>query len=323
MLILLTIVAIAVVVLFFTSAERGRAVGLGIGVLCLALGARSVALLSDSYSDAFVSSAHAQEDADVPAAAEVTVEDEVVTAEVTSDKDLIDADADEPTDTDEASAAGESTTDAASDDLVIGVVTDVKYPEDRPEWVETRPNLEGKVHRLPVDSGLHSRGELAERFLLEQLEAKIAEYIDDHVGKDYASKLIGYRIHDFGEGDKKRYQLSIGDQVFEITEKLYREQVYVSSTGLMHQSHVLVKMDEAVRDQIDHRWTEIVATCRLFQTGLGAGVALLLLGTVFSYFKLDTATRGYYTGRLQFGAAAAILALIAASVVLGKWIPWL
>jgi hypothetical protein len=44
---------------------------------------------------------------------------------------------------------------------------------------------------------------------------------------------------------------------------------------------------------------------------------------MFSFLKLDTATRGYYTGRLQFGAAATILALVAASVLLMKWIPWM
>ena len=49
----------------------------------------------------------------------------------------------------------------------------------------------------------------------------------------------------------------------------------------------------------------------------------MLLGTLFSYFRLDTATKGYYTGRLQFAAAAAILTLVAASVLLAKWIPWM
>jgi purine-cytosine permease-like protein len=61
----------------------------------------------------------------------------------------------------------------------------------------------------------------------------------------------------------------------------------------------------------------------LFQTGLGAGAVLLLLGTMFSYLKLDTETRGYYTGRLQFGAAGVILAIIAAGVVCANWIPWM
>jgi hypothetical protein len=46
-----------------------------------------------------------------------------------------------------------------------------------------------------------------------------------------------------------------------------------------------------------------------------------LLGTLFSYFKIDTATRGYYTGRLQFVTAGAILLLVTTSVWLARWIP--
>jgi hypothetical protein len=320
MLILLIIVAVAVVVLFCTGTERGRTVAFCTGVLCLALGARSVALLSDSYSSAFVSSVHAQETSIAQDSTEGVLEAEPVAAEVTSDADLVVPEQPEGAATEPV--VSESTGDDPSDDLVIGVVTDVEYLTERPDWIETRPTLEGDVHRLPVESGLYSHVQAADEALLEQLHEQVTEYIDDHVGKSYAAKLVGYDIQRVGNDSDPKFQLTIDGQVFDVTDTVFREQVRVS-VGVMHQTHVLVKIDQACRDQLDHRWSEIVATCRLLQTGLGAGVVLLLLGTVFSYFRLDTATRGYYTGRLQFGAAAAILALIAASVVLGKWIPWL
>jgi hypothetical protein len=44
---------------------------------------------------------------------------------------------------------------------------------------------------------------------------------------------------------------------------------------------------------------------------------------MFGYFRVDNATRGYYTGRLQFLSAAAILAIVGAGVVLARWIHWL
>ena len=56
---------------------------------------------------------------------------------------------------------------------------------------------------------------------------------------------------------------------------------------------------------------------------LGAWPVLGFLGLVFGYLKLDTATRGYYTGRLQIGALAAVLSLAAAGVLLARWIPWM
>jgi hypothetical protein len=74
---------------------------------------------------------------------------------------------------------------------------------------------------------------------------------------------------------------------------------------------------------LDLRWSQIRARSRLAQAGLGIGVIVLLLGTMFSYFKLDTATRGYYTGRLQFATAGTILTLVAASVLLVRWIRWM
>jgi hypothetical protein len=61
----------------------------------------------------------------------------------------------------------------------------------------------------------------------------------------------------------------------------------------------------------------------LTQLGLFAGAGLLLIGSIFSYFRLDNATRGYYTGRLQFLTAAAILAVIGGGVFAARWIHWL
>ena len=50
---------------------------------------------------------------------------------------------------------------------------------------------------------------------------------------------------------------------------------------------------------------------------------LLLLATVFGYFRADHATRGYYTRRLQTMAAAGVVAIIVAGTVFAQWITWL
>jgi hypothetical protein len=92
---------------------------------------------------------------------------------------------------------------------------------------------------------------------------------------------------------------------------------------VFHQSHALLSFDDDFRGAVSAKWAEVRAASRLMQTGLGAGIVILLLSTMFSYFKLDTATRGYYTGRLQFAAAAAILAVIAASVLFANYVPWM
>ena len=91
----------------------------------------------------------------------------------------------------------------------------------------------------------------------------------------------------------------------------------------MNQAHALLVFDRPFVRELNDRWHRIKALVRLLQVGLGAAVVLLLLSTVFAYFRLDTATKGYYTGRLQIMAAVAILALAAAGVLMAQWIPWM
>ena len=89
----------------------------------------------------------------------------------------------------------------------------------------------------------------------------------------------------------------------------------------MYQTHALMVVDADFGERVLALWKEKKASNRLLQTGLGSGVVLLLLGSLFGYFRLDTATRGYYTGRLQFATAGAILAIVAVSMMVAQWIP--
>ena len=56
----------------------------------------------------------------------------------------------------------------------------------------------------------------------------------------------------------------------------------------------------------------------LLATNIGARLGLLLafVGTIFGYLKMDTATRGYYSGRLRFGAGIVLLAIVGGALVL-------
>ena len=98
----------------------------------------------------------------------------------------------------------------------------------------------------------------------------------------------------------------------------------------MYQTHALVSFDPEFRKQLDaqrpvleRKWKEIAVRGRLAGTALVFGLFLSLLAVVFSYFRLDTATRGYYTGRLQLLAAAAILAVVIAGAILEKGVSWM
>ncbi len=191
----------------------------------------------------------------------------------------------------------------------------VVIPVGRPEWVG-RNIMVGSEHAIAVCSGPYSTEAEADRELAIVIKAKTDEYIGEQLGSTLAPRLIRYDVQEI------RRPRNEGGLGLLKPENNYREQISVS-IGPMHQVHALLQFDSDFRDKIHRQWRDLTAYYRLMQTGLVAGGALLFLGTVFSYFRLDTATRGYYTGRLQFMTAAAILAIVGSGAVLARWIYWL
>lgn len=181
-------------------------------------------------------------------------------------------------------------------------------PAERPAWVDELPVRVGLVHTTTVSSGPHLR--MRECVLALDLELKQAtdEYVAWYLGNPAASNFIDLDL---------KY----------INTHLRREQSYTEvrdySVGPMQTAYAQLQFDEPFRNYLDERWEQEVAKGRLLQTGLVGGAVLALLGVLFAYFRLDTATRGFYTGRLQFLAVGAILALAAAGVLAARWIPWL
>jgi hypothetical protein len=195
--------------------------------------------------------------------------------------------------------------------LEVPPTTEVVIPPGRPSWVEQDPQTNSSgIHTIPVSSYPYKRHIDAVNALNEQLEKELGRYIADHVGSELAPTFIRY------EADAIRRELIK-------SENIYEEKIVSPTTGDMYQIHALVEIDQSFREGLDHQWQRFRATSRLTQLGLFAGAGLLLIGSIFSYFRLDNATRGYYTGRLQFLTAAAILAVIGGGAFVAQWIHWL
>jgi hypothetical protein len=195
------------------------------------------------------------------------------------------------------------------DGLKLETEESVIIPPGRPQWVEAAPVREGAIHFTSISSDPYATPSLAQHALDEKLQAAVADYIREYLQSDIAPSLI--RI---GLPEIKRELLRSGD--------VYPEKIQVS-IGPMHQVHARLEFDDAFRARLDKRWGELRATYRLAETGIVSGGVLLLLATVFGYFRLDNATRGYYTGRLQFMAAAAILTIVVGGAMFSRWIHWL
>lgn len=186
----------------------------------------------------------------------------------------------------------------------------------RPAWVDGQPAKQGDVYRVPISSGPQEKLGECGPALDQALSKAVAAYIDEYFGTRKAgrvqpSDVIGYDLSYI------RQHLVKPGHTFE--EKLQM------SFGPMYQTHALLEFGPAFRKELDGRRGELercvretAMAYRLRGLGLGFGAVLCLLAVVFGYFRLDTATRGYYTGRLQFLATAAILGVIVAGAVLAS-----
>jgi hypothetical protein len=182
---------------------------------------------------------------------------------------------------------------------------DVVIPLGRPEWVEAEPVLVGEVATWPVASGVHVLKQDCRRALDEALQSATAEYVDWLLGRERASAWVDFTAQYI------RTRLVRPENVY--------HEVIQTSVGPVHQTHALLEFGEAFRHELD----ELRATSRLLQVGLAAALVLGVVAALYSYFRLDTATRGYYTRRLQFAAAGAILGWVAAGLLLAWKIPWI
>ena len=185
----------------------------------------------------------------------------------------------------------------------------VIIPPGRPSWVEAPPMHVGEIHTTAVSSGPFARAQDCWREFDNQLVEATNEYIAEHLGQSFATQFIRY--------DAKTIRTRLLKP-----ENIYHEQIVVS-IGPMHQVHGLLEFTPEFRSELDQRWAQVTRYSRLSQVGLGSFALLSLLSVVFGYFRLDNATRGYYTGRLQFLTAAAILAIVGVGVVAARWVVWM
>ena len=315
MFVLLMIVLLAVLALWLSNMQRHRpAALLMMGLCCVTLGGRAVALLSDAYSDEYLGAVYADQEA--PPTALSAPDSEEVLGEVSSDAEMSAT----ATSLDAATTVSPS---SGPHELAIEPAPNFRYLTlPRPAWVETEAITSDEAYQIAVESGLHVRKRTAQQSLRDEVKAAVDAYVNDYLESELASTLCGYSIEERESGALRTINLRLDGNTFEIARERFDEQVEFDY-GVMNQSHTLVKIDKKVKKALDEHWTKVRAASRLLQTGLAVGAVLLLLTTMFSYLKLDTATRGYYTGRLQFGAAAAILAIIAAGAVCANWIPWM
>lgn len=193
----------------------------------------------------------------------------------------------------------------------------------RPAWVDAPPKLTGGVYRTKVTVGPFATREECDRALPAELLKATNNYVDSFLGEG-ASRWVnlppGYIMESGGKHERVVNGLVIPQNSSHANgSRIYRDQwqeEILASFGPMIQVHTLLEFDENTRHDLQRRWQAGRAEGRLGYAGLGTGMVLALLGSIFGYLKIDTATRGYYTRRLQFLAALTILTTLVVGLFL-------
>jgi hypothetical protein len=189
---------------------------------------------------------------------------------------------------------------SADDHAVESKVAETSRAQ-RPEWIDQDARRIGSDYYTHASSGLFTTLEEAERALEPKARQVVADYAGLYLGEEAAGRIpideaLVRRL------SRERYEE-------------HRDVTVGRKTHQMVQIHQQLVIDEPARHELKARWENVLRTGRLWYLGVGALLVVALIGTLFSYLKLDLMTGGSYRGRLQLAVAAAILVSAAAALI--------
>lgn len=182
----------------------------------------------------------------------------------------------------------------------------------RPAWVDAPPleiSASGAYQEV-VSSGQFA----AWKECQTALDAKIALAVGEYLERiDYAPPGARY-------GPPLVSRAFIDER---IVKELYSERSDSPRAGEMCEMHALLAFDDAtrreLRQSLAERYESGIQADRLLGVGALAGLLLALVGSVYGYLRIDTATKGYYSGYLRIALFLVAITIISgASVVLGE-----
>jgi hypothetical protein len=182
----------------------------------------------------------------------------------------------------------------------------IDIPTGRPDWVGQQPSLTGKIHTISIASGPYATSREAQKALDDAIVKATKDYIAEQLNSDLAAQLITY--------DARTIKRSF------VKDDTYHDEASYS-VGKMHENFALLKFDQKFRSKIARDWNQVRAGSRLVQTGVLAGASLLVVASIFGYFRADHATRGLYNRRLQFMAATALITIAATATLALRFFP--
>lgn len=165
---------------------------------------------------------------------------------------------------------------------------------DRSDLVAPDGSYETKVSVGPFQNQLQCAARL-DAALIEAANQYILEFLYQGDHTDFPLRLpLSYIKRNIMTGEK------------------YTERTSVRSLDgrEMVTLHVKLRFSPEVQQVLKQRQQEGVLTAKFWYTGISVGLVLTAILALFSYLKLDTVTKGFYTRRLQFSVGVVILVVL-------------
>jgi len=190
---------------------------------------------------------------------------------------------------------------ANNDHPVSAAVPPAPVGGARPAWVDLPPEQrvgdDGVLRLVGTTQALWSTPQESQVVADEVLQQLFSQYVRRAYGSDEVGKIRLPR------------ETSDGKVVS------WTEPQESTATGMtMYETHVMLALDQHDRHVIEERLQSVEIRRRVRLAGAGAGLLLGLIATLWGYLKLDTASRGYYSGRLKLAAGAAAIALVSGAL---------
>ncbi|MGE0534573.1 MAG: hypothetical protein AB7O68_06330 [Pirellulales bacterium] len=187
----------------------------------------------------------------------------------------------------------------------VARVTSAVIGGTRPTWVnnppEQRVDAQG-VFRLVGATMQWATPQESQRMADEVVYDLFTQYVRRFYGDDAVGKL------------RLPHEINASKVV------LWTEMQESATTGLpMYETHVMLSLDRRDRRVIEERLQSMEIDRRVHMASACAILVLGLIATLWGYLRLDTASRGYYSGRLKLGAAAVVSLVVGVALQVARW----
>ncbi len=183
--------------------------------------------------------------------------------------------------------------------------------EPLPSWISAQVNGSDAEHVKIVSAGPYLSVQECQEALDEELRRATDEFVGKYLGDPRAARRLAIDIDYINQHlrNKERTYLSIRPSAY--------------SGALMHTLYAELRFDDQFRSELASRWEDELARRRLTRLAIVAAGVLGLLLVSHGYFRIQWATGGRYTARLQLVAAGMILTLVTAGVLVARFTGWM